>query len=156
MPVAPKSYYVVIKHRNHLGVMSGSPIALSASTTTVDFTNSAFVTFGAGGNGQVILGSGDQAMWAGDANANGQVRYLGAGNDTNTIKDNVLNPINGNPSNSNFYFYNGYDNADVDMNGLIRYLGANNDTSILKDIILSHPANGSLSNFFPFFTGVPN
>ncbi|MFP4846555.1 hemagglutinin protein [Winogradskyella sp. PE311] len=154
MNAPPKDHYVVVKHRNHLGVMSENPIALAEDITTiVDFTDSGFDTFGT--NAQSILDSGDTALWAGDVNNNGQVRYLGPNNDTNSIKDAVLFD-SGNTSSSNFYPYTAYDNADINMNGQVRYLGPGNDTNILKDIILLHPNNGTLSNFFPFFTTVPN
>jgi len=155
MSAAPTNYFIVVKHRNHLGAMSAATITFNESTpTAVDFTNSGFPT--SGDFAQAQLASNDMALWAGDVNGNGQTRYLGPGNDTNIIKERVLNPINGNPSGSNFYPYNGYDTADIDMNATVRYLGPNNDTSILKAIILSHPDNGSLSNFFPIFAQIIN
>lgn len=155
MNAAPTNYYVVVKHRNHLGIMSAATIGFNESTpTAVDFTNSSFLTYG--DFAQAQLTSNDMALWAGDVNGNGQIRYLGPGNDTNIIKERVLNPVNGNPSGSNFYPYSDYDTADIDMNGMIRYLGPNNDTSILKAIILGHPENGSLSNFFPIFAQIIN
>lgn len=156
-PVANKSYYVSLKHRNHLGIMTASTVSLSETPVTVDFTD-ANNQITNGTNAQSTFGAptGVVAMWAGDVNGNGQVRYLGPSNDTNGIKDNVLDPINGNPSGSNFYPYTGYDNADINMNGQVRYLGPGNDTNALKDIILSHPSNGTLSNFFPIFAQIPN
>jgi len=154
MNAPPKDHFVLIKHRNHLGAMSQLPIVLAEDVTTiVDFTDSAFNTYGT--NAQALLSSGDSALWAGDVNSNGQVRYLGPNNDTNSIKDAVLFDT-GNSSNSNFYPYSAYDNADINMNGQVRYLGPGNDTNILKDIILSHPNNGAFSNFFPFTTQIPN
>lgn len=154
MNAPPKDHYVVVKHRNHLGAMSSLPILLSEDTTTiVDFTDSAFNTFGT--NAQATLNTGDTALWAGDVNGNEQVRYLGPNNDTNSLKDAVLSQP-GNTTNSNFYPYTAYDNADINMNGQVRYLGPGNDTNILKDIILLHPNNGTLSNFFPFIIQVPN
>ena len=154
MTAAPTNYFVVVNHRNHLGAMSATSIGLSEnSATVVDFGNSGFSTFGT--NAQVILGSGDTALWAGDVNDNGQVRYLGPGNDANAIKDAVLGD-SGNSTSSNFYPFTGYHNADINMNGQIRYLGPGNDTNTLKDIILSHPNNGTSSNFFPFNSQVTN
>ncbi len=154
MTAAPTNYFVVVNHRNHLGAMSASTIGLSETiATVVDFRNNALATFGS--NARADMGSNNWALWAGDVNGNGQIRYLGPGNDTNSIKDAVLGD-SGNTTSSNFYPYLDYDNADINMNGQIRYLGPGNDTNTLKDIILSHPSNGSLSNFFPFVSQIPN
>jgi hypothetical protein len=154
MSAAPTNYYVVVKHRNHLGAMTSGVFGLNETTTTgVDFTTNALSTYGT--NARTTLPSGSMALWAGDVNGNGQVRYLGPGNDTNTIKDAVLAQA-GNTSNSNYYPFTGYYNADINMNGQVRYLGPGNDTNTLKDIVLSHPANSTLSNYFPFNVQITN
>jgi len=154
MPAAPTNYYVVVKHRNHLGAMSASTIPLNESTATVvDFTNSSFSTYGS--NGQAVLGSGKTALWAGNANGDSRIRYQGSGNDTNLIKDLVLTHP-GNPSDNNLYFYFDYDDADVDMDGRVRFQGSGNDSNLIKDIVLSHPDNVTLNNLFFILTQVPN
>ncbi|OUR91329.1 hypothetical protein A9Q87_10210 [Flavobacteriales bacterium 34_180_T64] len=150
----PGTYFVSVSHRNHLGALTENAEMLTKNPEVLDFTDSAFTTFG--NYARVELTSGDMALWAGDVNGNGQVRFQGPGNDTNKIKDNVLDLTNGNPVGSNFYPYVAYDNADIDMNGQVRYLGPGNDTNTLKDIVLSHPANSTSSNFFPFFVQIPN
>ncbi len=147
-----KHYNVVIKHRNHAGIMTSARVPFPKDQV-VDFKTGAMTSFGTYGQADI---SGTFALWAGDLNGDGQIRYLGPGNDSNTIKSSVLNPTNGNPSNSNFFFYNAYDNADINMNGSVRYLGPNNDTSILKSIIVNHPENTTNSNFFPFSNQIPN
>lgn len=152
--VGQSNYYVVVNHRNHLGAMTSVALnLLDDSTSVIDFRTNGLATIGT--NARVDMGSGNLALWAGDVGGNEQVRYLGPGNDTNSIKDAVLADV-GNNTNSNFYPYLGYDNADVNMNGQIRYLGPGNDTNILKDIILSHPSNGTSSNFFPFIMQISN
>ncbi|MBT8309136.1 MAG: hypothetical protein HKO72_09215, partial [Flavobacteriaceae bacterium] len=150
---APNNYYVVINHRNHLSAMSFGTITLSETPVVVDFTDSLFTTFGS--NSQVMLGSGDMALWAGDVNGDELVRYLGPSNDTSTIKDSILSDP-GNTTGSNFYPFTGYDNGDIDMNGQIRYLGPGNDSALLKDVILSFPDNSTSSNFFPVSGQTPN
>jgi len=40
--IAGGNYYVSIKHRNHLGVMSAAAQALAYAPTTVDFTSTSF------------------------------------------------------------------------------------------------------------------
>ncbi len=49
------NYYFVIKHRNHLGVMSESPISLSSAPTTVNFEDGSTNTFGT--NAQNAIGN---------------------------------------------------------------------------------------------------
>ncbi|MCX7550475.1 hemagglutinin protein [Xanthomarina sp. F2636L] len=154
MTAGPTNYYVVVKHRNHLGAMSASTIALNETTaTSVDFTNSGFSTHGS--HAQVVLGSGSTALWAGNTNADDRIRYQGSSNDPNYIKDFVLTHP-GNPSGNNLYFYYDYDDADVDMDGRVRFQGSGNDSNLIKDIVLSHPENGSLNNLFFILTQVPN
>lgn len=146
------NYYVVINHRNHLGVMSAATIALSKTATTVDFTNGSVTTYGT--NAQADLGNGVMALWGGDINGNGSVRYLGFGNDTNVLKSTVLNDA-GNTNDSNLYQFTGYDNADVNLNGRVRYLGFGNDTNIIKNIILNNPNNTNNSNIFTITEQLP-
>lgn len=131
-------YYVVIKHRNHLGVMSADPITLSQTTTTVDFTDSSFSTYG--NHAQVVLASGSMALWAGDAKGDRQVKFSGADNDTDAIKDNVLADP-GNIYNFITYSSTGYLGIDVNLDGIGRFSGADNDSNIIKDNVLAHMAN---------------
>ena len=134
-------YYVAIKHRNHLGIMSASPISLFGSPLVVDFTDGSVPTYGT--NAQTIFGMpvGMQGMWTGDANGDGKVNFTGADNDTNTIRDVVLN----NPLNIIIQFYgftvSGYNNSDINMTGGTNISGANNDANVLRDNILNHPIN---------------
>jgi hypothetical protein len=62
--------YVVIWHRNHLGIMSANPVIKSGGVYTYDFTTSAEQAFG---DNQADLGSGVYGMYAADMNANGVV-----------------------------------------------------------------------------------
>lgn len=71
--LAPGAYYVVVKHRNHLGVMSAAPAALSQSATIVNFTGSPNATFG-NANGIGALGNGLFGLYSGDFNHNGQIQ----------------------------------------------------------------------------------
>ena len=116
------NYHVVVRHRNHLGVMSASSYALSSTAITVNFKSSATATYGT--EARKTLG-GVQLMWAGDCNANGQILYTGSGND----RDLVLSRIGGTvPTNSQ----NGYHGEDLNLNGNVLYTGSSND----RDIIL--------------------
>ena len=139
MYAAPTNYYVVVKHRNHLGAMTSNVFGLTDSTTTlVDFTNSSLTTFGS--NARVTLSSGARALWAGDANSNGEILFSGAGNDVNAIKDHILlDPANF--LNLITFSSTGYYNKDIDLNGITRFFGAPNDSNFIKDNVLAHPGN---------------
>ena len=64
------NYYVVIRHRNHLPVMSSTPIAINSSSSGWGLTNQSAVY---GTNALIDLGSGNFGMIAGDATGDGQV-----------------------------------------------------------------------------------
>ena len=73
--VAPGNYYIVIKHWNHLAVMSHDAQALSSSTSTLyDFTTDQ--SKGYGTDPMADLGDGNFGMIAGDADGDGQVTTL--------------------------------------------------------------------------------
>ena len=150
------AYYVAIKHRNHLGVITASTVTISSTGTVIDFTDAnnqitfgtdAQTTFGMP-NGNVV------AMWAGDASGNGQIRFLGPGNDLNNLKGYIINDP-GNTSGSASYPVSGYSNADLNLNGQARFLGPGNDNNILKNIILSNPENTNGSTSFPITQQLP-
>ncbi len=118
LPFASGNYHVAVRHRNHLGIMTATQIALSSTTTTVNFTNPSTATYGT--NAQSNL-NGVMALWPGDGNGNGQVNYTGIGND----RDLVLQAIGGTvPTNE---VTNLYDRLDVNLDGSLKYTGSNND-----------------------------
>jgi len=71
--VTAGNYYVVVNHRNHLGIMSASVLALSTTETTYDFTASLSNAQGAA-NGVEDLGSGYYGLYSGDVDYNGQTQ----------------------------------------------------------------------------------
>ena len=150
---APTYYYIVVKHRNHLAAMSSATLVLSEdSAAVVDFKDNGFTTFGS--NARVQLGSGDMALWTGDTNNVGQVRFSGANNSTNVIKDHILaDPGNG--FNSVTFSSTGYLDIDVNLNGSGRFSGAGNDSNIIKDNVLAHPGNGFNSPTYTISVTVP-
>jgi hypothetical protein len=120
------SYRVAVRHRNHLGCMTASPIALSTTPIIIDFTSSATSTYGteARKNNNGIL-----TLWPGDANFNGQVKYTGPNND----RDVVLTAVGGStPTNVASNVYSG---ADVNLDGVVKYVGPNNDRDIILQTI---------------------
>ncbi|MBN3034498.1 MAG: hypothetical protein JW861_02865 [Bacteroidales bacterium] len=64
--------FVVLWHRNHIGIISGNPLALSGNTYTYDFSTSAGQVYG-GINAHKELDPGLWGMAGGDGNADGQI-----------------------------------------------------------------------------------
>jgi hypothetical protein len=135
------NYYISIKHRNHLSIMTASAIALSSTTEIIDFTNSTNqITFGS--NAQTVFGMPTNivAMWSGNVNADTFVQYSGTTPDTPSILSEVLNDP-GNFLNFPTYAVSGYNMHDVNMDGSTQYAGTTPDTPFILQNVLAHPSN---------------
>lgn len=154
--VAEGDYYVVVKHRNHLGVMTANPIALNgASNTEVTFFDGSAATFGTDAQTTLGVPFGFYAMWAGDGNADGIVQYSGGFPDTTNILSNVLN------DGSNFlglptHLSTGYSNNDVNMDGNIQYAGGSSELPFILQNVLSNPGNFLGLSTWPINEQLPN
>ncbi len=69
--VSAGNYYVVIRHRNHLAIMSFNAVALSGSSSLYDFTIAQAQAYGT--NAMKDLGGGFFGMYTGDASADGSI-----------------------------------------------------------------------------------
>jgi len=112
------NYYVVVRHRNHLAIMSASAIPLSVSSALYDFTTSQSQAYTTGIDPMVDLTGSVYGMIAADANTSGIV--------TNSDKDEIINELNN----------AGYYNADINMSGIV----TNSD----KDLIINNLNMSSL------------
>lgn len=119
------SNFLRVRHRNHIGVTSAAPITLGPTAATLDLTNPATPVFGIEAMMQV---DGVRMLWPGDATANGEVKYVGQGND----RDRVLIAIGGGNVLSTL---SGYHMEDVNLDGGVRYVGANNDRDVILQAI---------------------
>ncbi|MBP6310683.1 MAG: hypothetical protein KA408_00320 [Flavobacteriales bacterium] len=110
-------YYVVVRHRNHLGVMTAAPIALSAAPTMVDLTDPTTPVYGTDARAQLndVMG-----LWQGNVTPNTEVKYTGTENDRDPILARIGGVV---PTNSVV----GYWPEDVNLDGVVRYTGVNND-----------------------------
>ncbi|MBL7939080.1 MAG: hypothetical protein JNL43_06965 [Flavobacteriales bacterium] len=123
LSVTNGSYFVALRHRNHLGVMTAAATALTAAPTTIDFSLASTPTYGT--QARKTLGA-RQLLWAGEVVRDRNVMYTGGGND----RDVILQVIGGIvPTN----VANGYLQADGNLDGKVKYTGAAND----RDLILS-------------------
>jgi hypothetical protein len=119
LQITSGQYYVAIKHRNHLGVMTAQPISLQ-NNTIINFTTIA--TFGT--EAQKTIGS-VKVMWDGNSNFDDIIKYTGQNNDRDFILSRIGGVI---PTN----VVTGYYSEDLNMDGFVKYTGQNND----RDIIL--------------------
>ncbi len=140
--VAKASYYVAVKHRNHLGAMTANPINFTAAGPySFNFTTGTTGVYGTNPMRGMNAGAAPFALWAGDINGDNQIIYQGAGNDVNLIA-NYISGLGGGPS---AIGTNVYEEEDVNMDGNVIYQGAGNDPT---------PVGNSISNH-PGYTGVP-
>ncbi|WP_422107519.1 BspA family leucine-rich repeat surface protein [Winogradskyella sp.] len=101
------NYHVVVKHRNHIGVITATPVALNSTATLIDFTNPIGVEGGT--NSVVLLANGLYGMYTGDYDGNAQIQ--------NTDANAVVQLIGS----------SGYDEADMDINTQVQ----NTDVNVL-------------------------
>ena len=118
------NYNISIRHRNHLGVMTLDPVALSATTTVVDLRTTGTSTWGTNAR---MTKDGRSMLWSGNSVKDGMLKYTGTNND----RDPILGIIGGTvPTNT----IAGYYLEDTDMSGVVKYTGAPND----RDLILEN------------------
>ena len=79
--MANGNYLLAVRHRNHLGVMTANPIALSSTATSVDLRSVALGTYGTLARKSIAGSFPVEALWSGDVSFNGAVQYTGTGND---------------------------------------------------------------------------
>ena len=141
-PAVPAGdYYIAIKHRNHLGIMTAVPVTISNATTLIDFTDPGDqITYGTDAQTTHGMPTGTQGMWAGNANNDGIVQYSGGFPDNPDILSYVLND-DGNFLNLPTHPVNGYSVRDVNMNGITQYSGANAELPFILQNVLSYPGN---------------
>ncbi|MCC6397829.1 MAG: hypothetical protein IT282_12490 [Bacteroidetes bacterium] len=61
------NYYVVLRHRNHLAVMTANALALNSSSALYDFTTAQAKAYSGGGDGMKLVGS-RYALFGGNGN----------------------------------------------------------------------------------------
>jgi|GEM_PF-4366363 len=136
-------YYVAIRHRNHLGVMTATPISLE-NNVSLDFTDINTPTWGI--SARVNLEDGRQGMWAGNSQIDNKLVFQGAENEPTAIFFTILQ-ADGNDQSFPDYIAFGYYNSDVDMNGQCIFSGANNENNTVFFNVLTFPENQGAANF---------
>ncbi len=149
-------YYVVVRHRNHLGVMTASTIDYHAllppetidftSASTPVYTNNALAASTISNYApQKVLFGGVNALWSGNTNisANGlrNISYNGQANDRAAILTLIgtTTPLN---------IVSGYNKEDVNMDGSVSYNGQGNDRAIILSNLGSTMPNNIIQQHF--------
>ncbi len=146
--ISAGSYYVVARHRNHLGVMSATPIALSSTAVTTDLTAMAnLYKVSSYGNYPAIVSGTKALMWAGNTSGDANVIFQGPNTDVDGSFFTIITDVNNTGLVTNF-INSGYRMSDVNMDGKTIFQGPNNEPDIIFFNVILHPENtGLLSNF---------
>ena len=119
-------YYIVVRHRNHLAIMSAITQHLTSSSTLYDFTTAVNKAYGA--SPMILSSDGKAVMIAGDVNADRQARANGSA----LLNDRLL--TYNFCGSSTFYAYIPY---DVNLDGMARANGfaTLNDATIISTFL---------------------
>nr|MDQ3100884.1 hypothetical protein [Bacteroidota bacterium] len=125
-------YFIAVRHRNHLGIMTAVAPLLTSTADQLDLGGAVALH---GGSNATKTVSGKKLMFSGDANGSSLLNYSGQGNDRDMILIKVGGVI---PTNT----VSGYHQEDLNMDGVVRYTGASNDRdTILMNIGGTVPTN---------------
>jgi len=158
------SYFISIKHRNHLGTMTAVPVQFAGTNAVFDFSSATPAmlwnqTPMYDGFEQELETNGKYAMWAGNTNADRKVKYAGSNNDQSVIFSTALNYTGNDLNNYNFNnAFPGYFMGDVNMDAKVKYRGVGNDpTYIFFNIVTKYTLNMlDLYNYDIFLEQTPN
>ena len=140
------NYYLVVKHRNHLAIMSANPVLVSPANTLFNFTTAQTQAFGT--NSMKDLGSSKYGLYSGDANGDGTIKYNGANNDRGLIYSKIGS---GNTNN----VWSGYSGCDLNLDGDVKYNGSVNDRAIIYTALGSGSTTVTISTQVPSGTMQP-
>ena len=130
------SYHVAVRQRVHLGAMTLGGIALTSTTTVVDFTAVATNTFGTNARKSITGTFPAQALWMGDVTFNREIKYTGSAND----RDPILVKVGSTAPNN--ILTGQYAREDPNMDGTVKYTGSANDRDpILVNVGSTTPNN---------------
>ncbi len=154
--VSDGSYYVAVRHRNHLGIMTDVPVSLGNTSTPIDFTKVSTPVYGTDQRKIETLSTGPVAlMWAGDTNNSNSVIAQGPGSDALIMLSAILIA----PANTlvNLHFQlAGYYASDINLDGYTVYSGPGNDLNMLMGNIQEHPGNTYLAGNYIISGALPH
>jgi len=162
---SPESdYFVSVKHRNHLGCMTETPVPMTLVGSTIDFTLASTPTYKISGaigsdHARQTLLTGEIALWPGNFNgfdnSDHKVKYQGAGSDIDGPFFEVLTD----PTNSTLVpvhiVTNTYNRSDGDLNGEVIYQGAGADIDLIFFAVGLHPENVNVLPIYIIYEQIP-
>jgi len=155
----PKQFHVSVKHRNHLGAMTADPMNVQSNICEADFTKmdlGEFFTHDGYEDLAVTTVGGKRALHAGNANADGKVKYDGGTNDQLVILSEVILHPDNNAQIFNFGNAAGYHRGDINMDGIVKYDGARNDRFVTQFIVFFYQLNDTkLNNYNNMIEQIP-
>ena len=138
-------YFIAVRHRNHLGVMSAKAQSFFPKAT-IDFTDIRETFYTLADPDQTTQFpmnpiDGFNYLWGGNANGDDKIIYQGPGLD----KEKIIYDIAFHPDNPDVnynFIYPGYLIGDSNMDGKMIYQGLNNDVDELQFFnVILHPEN---------------
>jgi len=141
------SYYISVRHRNHLGIMTKDLVVFTGLVSAFsDFTTSSTECWGS--HPRRYGDSGGMEMWGGDYNGDGAVIFQGGGNDVSSVFVEVLTAASNTDQLLNF-IYESYNLNDFDLDGEVILQGPGNEKAkLFYSVVLDHPDNTNfLVNF---------
>jgi len=153
--VNPDYFFVVVRHRNHLGVMTKYPVSSEDMANLIDFSSVDTPVFDFGNtNNQfnysglaqknLMVGSEElMALWGGDFDADGVICYIANNSDINILQTEVAGfDLNLNPNYKvNYSGSVGYLQSDFDMNGKAKFTAPNDDKNLVLEQVLFYSQN---------------
>ncbi|PWK17632.1 hypothetical protein LV89_04348 [Arcicella aurantiaca] len=133
--LAGGNYYVAVRHRNHLGVMTGTPVTINSTPIVVNFTTNSTTNYNVSSPyAQYTFTSGAstgiKTMWAGNASGDGNVIFQGPGSDIDYVFSNIYFASGNTAGDANFIRIN-YLKTDFNMDGNTIYQGPDSDTDLV-------------------------
>lgn len=141
--IPPGYYYVALRHRNHLGVMTASPVLLNTNAAAfINFNDATLSTHGV----EAMQTTGSvRSLWPGNSKwttGTQQIKYVGGNND----RDVVLTRIGGTTPSATA---SGYFSEDINLDGLVKYTGTGNDRDIMLQTIGGSMPNATRTEQLP-------
>lgn len=159
------SYFVSIEHRTHFGTLTKFPQKPSVLQSLVDFTIPSLALWDKGVSGSFnftglsqkpnVVGT-YRAMWQGDFNGDGKIRYDSPSDDLSVLPFDVKNHPKNSKQTTNLDIGYGYRQADFDMNGKVKFDNPNDDNAMLLFQVRRYPLNTNhTTNFDNFLEQLP-
>ena len=169
--VEEDDYYVVVRHRNHLGAMTAEAKTPQQLSELIDFTQAStgFFDFGDtrfegkfdydGMAQNPNVYDGYLTLWGGDFNGDGKIKYSSPNDDLNYLLNDVVGyeilDDNGEIVEYN-YFTNydlayGYHFGDFNMDSKVRFVNPIDDRNMVYATVLFNQLNPTYDVAFDFF-----